>query len=131
MNNYYKSRYSYDEKREKVWRVICRYLQKYIPDNSISIDIGAGYCSFINTIVAKEKYAVDICEDFIKFANPDVKTFLGSSVDLSFLESNFFDCVFSSNLLEHLCIEDIFKSIDEFFRIIEAERKTHFIATKF
>lgn len=123
MNDYYKSRYTYDKRRERVWEVICGYIQKYIPENSIIVDVGAGYCSFINTIIAKEKYAVDTYEGFVKFANPDVRTFIGSSTNLSFLESNFFDIVFSSNLLEHLSTEDISKSLDEFFRILKPNGK--------
>ncbi|MCS7227689.1 MAG: class I SAM-dependent methyltransferase [Endomicrobia bacterium] len=119
-NSYFLTRYNYDIRRQKVWQVIAEYLQKkYIPEDSIIIDIGAGYCNFINNIKAKEKYAVDSWEDFIKYANNDVKTYIAECQNLSFLKAEFFDIIFSSNLLEHLSIEDIDKTLDEFYRILK------------
>ncbi|MFN3966710.1 MAG: class I SAM-dependent methyltransferase [Endomicrobiia bacterium] len=123
-NTYFSTRYSYDPRRDKVWKVITKYLQKsYIPENSVVIDIGAGYCDFINNVKAKEKYAVDSSENFIEYADPNVKTYIGECPNLNFLKSEFFDVVFSSNLLEHLSEENIEKTIDEFARILKPNGK--------
>jgi len=122
--NYFSTRYSYDIRRNKVWKVITEYIQKrYIPKESIVCDIGAGYCDFINNIEAKEKYAIDNSEIFMKYAKSDVKTYIGRCPDLSFLKSDFFDVVFSSNLLEHLSQENIEKTLDEFVRILKSDGK--------
>src|SRR5207244_1386412 len=32
----------------KFWRPICGYLQRYVPSDGSTLDLGAGYCHFIN-----------------------------------------------------------------------------------
>lgn len=121
--NYFFTRYTYNPRRKKVWQVICKFLQKYIPADSSIIDVGAGYCDFINNIKGKEKYAIDSFADFRDYANPEVKTYVGKCTDMSCFPSDHFDIIFSSNLLEHLSIEEILKSLDEFFRILKPDGK--------
>jgi hypothetical protein len=41
------------------------FLQKYIAGNSVVLDIGGGYCEFINQVQASKKYLIDL--------NPDAK----------------------------------------------------------
>jgi ubiquinone/menaquinone biosynthesis C-methylase UbiE len=90
-------------KKNKLWKVLCNeFFQKFVPPDSTVLDIGAGYCEFINNINAKQKYAVDMNPDIIKFANKDVKIYTGSANDLVFLPDNSIDVIFMSNFLEHL-----------------------------
>ncbi len=123
MDKYFDTRFSFDRRRKIVWKVICKHLQKYIDKNDTVVDIGAGYCDFINNIKSKSKYAVDSYTDFVKYANNDVKTFVSNCYDLSCLQSNYFDVAFSSNLLEHLILEEIEKTLEEIKRILKSGGK--------
>lgn len=117
--NYFTSRYSPVDQRDKVWAAICSYLQRFISDRGTILDLGAGYCSFINHIQAFEKHAMDIFPGFSKFANSSVKTCVGSCVDLSNYSSDHFDVVFASNLLEHLTRESTQDVLREVRRILK------------
>lgn len=78
---------------------ICHYLQKYVPPDAAVMDIGAGYCDFINNIRAKVKYAVDCNADAEEFCNKDVH-FINSDINDLEIKTRL-DVVFMSNLLEH------------------------------
>jgi len=101
----YRARFDPEEinKKNRLWRIICtEFLQRFIPEESIVLDIGAGYCEFINNIKARGKYAVDLNEDTRAFANPDVEVFTCSASHIDGLADNSVDVVFVSNFLEHL-----------------------------
>ncbi|MCX9083174.1 MAG: hypothetical protein OIN87_00035 [Candidatus Methanoperedens sp.] len=51
----YRRRFGDDiEFRAKLWAMLCNnFFQKYIPENSVVLDVGAGYCEFINNIKAR------------------------------------------------------------------------------
>ena len=91
------------EKKRRLWKVLCReFFQKFIPADAVVLDIGAGYCEFINNIRAAAKYAVDLNPDTPLLAGPGVKVFTSQAAKLDFLEDNAVDIVFMSNFLEHL-----------------------------
>ena len=49
----YKQRFNKNELHRKnaIWKILCKnFFQKYISKNSSVLDIGAGYCEFINNI---------------------------------------------------------------------------------
>jgi ubiquinone/menaquinone biosynthesis C-methylase UbiE len=117
---YYESRYKWDKNRTIVWREIVRYLDKYIPAGTV-LDIGAGYCDFINNISAKEKIALDYSPELSKYASKDVKTVQSRVTDMSQVEGGSVDLVFASNLLEHLTDEDLEKTISEIKRVLKKE----------
>lgn len=107
----YKNRFDRDKSGE--WRVLCRFLQRYIPKDSVVLDIGAGSCEFINNIKAKKKYAVDI-----NITNPckNVKTF-GSTAPIP---NKSIDVVFMSNFLEHLkSKEEVVDMLKESKRVLK------------
>lgn len=57
---YFVVSHRYRQDREGVWKVVAGFLQKkYFPKVNTVLDIGAGYCGFINNINAEEKYALD------------------------------------------------------------------------
>jgi len=125
MKNYFETRFKHSEIKEKIWKELAKYFQEKIPINEKDrvLDLGAGYCYFINNIKCKEKHALDISEFPLKNANREVKTHIGSCTNLSFCKSNYFDVIFCSNLLEHLKIEDIFVTLDEVYRILKNNGK--------
>jgi len=107
--------------KNAMWKVLCNdFLQKYIRKDSAVLDIGAGYCEFINNIQCAKKYAIDLNENAAKFAGPDVKVFQCSSTDLSVFADASIDISFMSNFLEHLkSREDILRTLSEVFRILK------------
>lgn len=114
MSSYYKAAYKFNPKNNIVWREIARYLKKYIKDTDRVLDLGAGYCYFINNLVCKSKVAIDICPEFKKFANTTVQTSVISYDKLDSCFKSEFDIVFASNFFEHLTLEecrDCFKKI--------------------
>ena len=48
-----------DPARAVVWRVIAEYLERWVPPEAHVLEVGAGYCSWINAVRAARKVAVD------------------------------------------------------------------------
>ncbi|KKR55419.1 MAG: Methyltransferase type 11, partial [Candidatus Curtissbacteria bacterium GW2011_GWA1_40_24] len=87
--------------------------------NSIVLDLGAGYCNFINHIVAKEKHASDISEIIRQNAEKGVICHIQDCAELSDISDEKFDIVFESNLLEHLDSDHIEKTLEEILRVLK------------
>jgi SAM-dependent methyltransferase len=115
---YYKSRFVHDHRRRGVWRVVCRYLQSHVPRNGRALDLGAGYCDFINNIEAAEKHAIDLFPGFAEFADDDVHTHVGNCADLARFTDAYFDTVFESNVFEHLKGPALSQTLSEIFRVL-------------
>lgn len=90
-------------RRAAVWAVLCRvWFSRYIPDTACVIELGAGYCEFINNIQASEKVAVDINPETINHAASGVTVYQVSAERVGeVVPSSFFDAAFMSNFLEH------------------------------
>lgn len=116
---YFRTRFQYDPRREPVWRSVTRYIQKkYIPPNSRILDLGAGYCDFINNAEGVERHAVDIWSRVGDFAKGDVQAHVGSCTELGFLADRSVDVVFASNLFEHLTHEELLAALAEVRRVL-------------
>lgn len=123
-NKYFETHFPNVDYRDKMWRPVVEYLQeKYIPKNSIILDLGAGYCNFINHVIAKEKHASDISEIIRKNAVKDVLCHIQDCAELSDIPDGKFDIVFESNLLEHLEFDHIEKTLKEVFRVLKSGGK--------
>lgn len=118
-NKYFETRTPYLQDRDKIWKPIVNYLQKkYIPEDSTVIDIGAGYCNFINNIKAKEKHALDHSPVVKQHADKGVIIHVQDCTDLSNFKNNKFDVVFAAELLEHLDLTGIEKFLIHVHRIL-------------
>jgi SAM-dependent methyltransferase len=116
---YFKVRFPFDPRRELVWREVCHFFQKrYIPASARILDLGAGYCSFINNIRGREKHALDQSSIITDFANPDVVTHVQSCTALDSFPDNAFDVVFASNIFEHLSREDLWHTLRDLRRML-------------
>jgi predicted SAM-dependent methyltransferase len=126
-NQYFKTRYSPNPKRKLVWRAICEYLQQFInTDNSI-LELGAGYCDFINQIRGTQKYAVDKNPDVAFYCAPDVR-FIQAKVPASLsLPPQSIDVIFGSNLLEHLSDLECSSLFEQFSYFLNEKGKLIFI----
>jgi SAM-dependent methyltransferase len=112
MDAYYASRYTPDANRQIVWPEIVRYLSRFIVPTSTVVDLGAGYCDFINRVTATKKVAVDSSPDFSQYAAPDVVVLQKYVWDIQSLGEASVDVVFASNLLEHLDEEQLHKTME-------------------
>lgn len=100
----YRSRFdAQTQRRNEVWKALSKhFFQKYIPSASSVVDFGAGYCEFINNVVADKKVALDLNPDIFGNAASDVEA---HQVDVSEawpVVAGSADVCFSSNFIEHL-----------------------------
>jgi ubiquinone/menaquinone biosynthesis C-methylase UbiE len=107
--------------RKALWQVLCQnFFQNYIPKDSAVLDIGAGYCEFINNIDCAQKYAIDLNKNTVQFADPNVKVFICPSEDMSPISDESIDIVFMSNFLEHLeSRKQILQTLEEALRVLK------------
>ncbi len=106
--------------RGELWRILCKsFFQRYIPQDSVILDVAAGYCEFINNIKGRYKIALDINPGIKDFADDDVKVIISSSTNMKSLKTESVDVVFTSNFFEHLAKEDIIKTIKEINRVLK------------
>jgi SAM-dependent methyltransferase len=103
----YSNRFDYKQRKAKValWKVLIKdFLQKHVGKESDILDIGGGYCEFINHVQGRAKYLIDLNPDAKAFANPDVNIFNLNILNLNEQEkiSRRFDKIFISNFFEHL-----------------------------
>ena len=89
--------------KQAIWQVLCKhFFQRFVDPAATVVDVGAGYCEFINNIRARHKIAVDLNPDVRRFAAADVRVMNDSCTAMGQLESASVDVVFMSNFLEHL-----------------------------
>ena len=101
-DDYFKTRFVEDQRRAQVWRHLVKYLSRFVPDQADVLELGAGYCYFINQVPAHRRVAVDLFPDLAKHAAPGVEAHVSDA--LAFLrtcEPASFDFVFASNFFEH------------------------------
>ncbi len=89
--------------KQAVWKVLCRdYFGRYVKPTDTVLDVGAGYCEFINHIAAARRIAVDANPELPQFAAHGVEAHCGRAEQLSFLADGVVDVAFTSNFFEHL-----------------------------
>lgn len=118
-DTYYAARFVPDRTRSVVWREIVRFLRPYLPADGTVVDLGAGYCDFINQVDAAQKYAVDISPELRSHAAEGVVTLNDSATDLSSIPEASADVVHASNFLEHIGDEDLPAVMTEIRRILK------------
>ncbi|QBG94872.1 class I SAM-dependent methyltransferase [Xanthomonas oryzae] len=94
--------------KNRIWQVLCtQYFSRFVKPNETVVDIGAGYCEFINNIPAAHKIAVDLNPDVRRFAADGIRVINESCIAISSIPSASVDAVFMSNFLEHLPTKDL------------------------
>ena len=105
LESLYRHRFPEEElaRKQAIWQVLCRqFFCRYVNPTGTVVDIGAGYCEFINNVEAKRKIAVDLNPEVSRFAKPDVEIINESCTAIAKLPTATADTVFMSNFLEHL-----------------------------
>ncbi len=98
----YVGAYPYLGERAHVWQEIVRYVRRDVPAADVVVEVGAGYCDFINAFPARRKIAFDLNPEMADYADDDVELRIQDANRLSELEAGSVDLVFASNFLEHL-----------------------------
>lgn len=130
--HYFLTRFTFDARRDAVWREICSFLQKrHIPPESRILDLGAGYCHFINNILGKEKHALDISDIILEYARQNVITHVQSCTTLDGFGDDLLDVVFASNIFEHLGRDELSKALCEVRRVLRPDGRLIVIQPNF
>jgi SAM-dependent methyltransferase len=110
----YARRFGPGERTQKnaLWKVLCQsFFQRYVSDSDVVVDLGAGYCEFINNIRCGRKIAVDLNEETRQYAADDVTVILEPADALSSIRDATVDIVFASNLFEHLPDKEVLTAV--------------------
>lgn len=119
VKKYYDKMYVELDERGKIWKVLVDYMKNDIGKANCVLDLGAGYCDFINNVHAKRKIALDIDKSSKKYSARDVEFHVGKSDELQFLDDASIDVAFASNLFEHLSIIEVKKTLKELRRVLK------------
>lgn len=99
----YQNRFQAQEQyRSELWRVLCGYFSQWIGPNATVLDLGCGYCEFINNVEAGRRLAMDLNPDSEKRAHPNVRLLLQDCSRPWPVPPASLDVVFTSNFFEHL-----------------------------
>lgn len=104
LESIYRERFAgLEDYRRAVWRVLCTdFFSKWIPGGSSVLDLGSGYCEFINQIAAGQKHAMDLNPATRSHAASDVNVLSQDCAAEWQLPASSLDRVFTSNFFEHL-----------------------------
>jgi SAM-dependent methyltransferase len=105
--------------RRSVWRSIARYVQRDAPDVETLIELGAGYCDFINQFPAAKKIAFDLNPEMRAHVHPGVDLRVEDATALASISNESIDLIFASNFLEHLEGEEIDSLLERCFEVLK------------
>jgi SAM-dependent methyltransferase len=84
-----------------MWHILARFFERWIPAEATVLDLGCGYCEFLNRIQCRRKFGMDLNPDSVLFA--ENATILEQDCSKAWpVEPNSLDVVFASNFFEHL-----------------------------
>ena len=111
--SYHQSRLPPDERRDLVWRALWRHhFRHVISADACVLDLGCGYGSFINNVVAARRIALDSWPSFPHYLAPGVEAIVGDITDLTQLPEGTIDFAFASNVFEHISKSDLSRVLD-------------------
>lgn len=124
MQKLYDNRFEAEEKNKKnaVWKEICRYLFKGTQrEYNVIVDVAAGYCDFVNHVDCNcKKYAIDVNPDVKKYAKAGIEAIVDNIENLSLhFEENTISLFFMSNFLEHIPKDTISRLLKTEYSLLE------------
>jgi SAM-dependent methyltransferase len=129
---YYTTRLGHDERREKVWRYLTPYLQRFVPGNAAVLELGAGYCYFINSVRAARRVAVDVSPEIERWKGPDVEAFSADALQyLRGIEPQQFDFILASNFFEHFEWPQLNEMLTLLYRVLRPSGRLAIIQPNF
>ena len=125
LRSVYSHRFSERELQNKqtLWKTLCNSVfQRYVPEDGTVLDLGAGYCEFVNNITAGRRIALDLNPDLQAFASDGIEIVNADSRDMGEVETASVDTVFTSNFFEHLFSpEALLETLTECVRILKPD----------
>jgi SAM-dependent methyltransferase len=109
------------EARRRLWKVLCDgfFTPRYLRPTDTVVDLGAGYCDFINQIRVAQRFAVDLNPDVERFAAPGVTVIRSPLEQLAdWFEPESVDLALASNVFEHLRGPDVLLGILQSVRTV-------------
>jgi SAM-dependent methyltransferase len=105
--------------KDRTWSVLCTdFFQQYIEAGHTVIDLGAGYCEFINHVQAERRIAVDLNPETVANATSGVEV----KRSLAECPSSSADLVFASNFFEHMPTKvDLLDMLRDIRRVLNPE----------
>jgi SAM-dependent methyltransferase len=114
--SYHNAHLTEHQARKVVWQAISRFLEPYVPADAHILEIGAGYCDWINSLPGSRKVAVDLWDRIGEFAHPDVEVIQHDlRCGLSCLGDSRFDVVLASNILEHFDLDNVLMLVEQVY----------------
>jgi ubiquinone/menaquinone biosynthesis C-methylase UbiE len=124
LSRLYTTRFSAQERESKsrLWQVLCTdFFQRYVRPQDTVLDVGAGYCEFINHIQCSTKIALDLNEDILNYAGREVRVVLSASDNMRDITADSVDVAFVSNFFEHMPTKQIFlATLKEIQRVLKS-----------
>jgi len=109
-----------DPNRAVVWRAVAGHLSSWVPSYAHVLEIGAGYCDWINNVSAEKRVAVDVWPDTARHAGRGVEArVLDVSRDLRTLGTSAFDVVLASNVLEHFDADTVASIVGDVHAVLK------------
>jgi SAM-dependent methyltransferase len=106
--SYFTTRFVSDPKRDRLWRHLTDYLVRFVPPRATVLELGAGYCHFINRVPASRRVAVDIGPQIHEAAARGVEAHESEArAFLAHTQPEQFDFILASNFFEHLEWEEL------------------------
>jgi SAM-dependent methyltransferase len=107
--------------RRCVWRAISRFVAGDVRPIETLLELGAGYCDFVNAFPANKKLAFDLNPEMRAFAAPGVDLRIEDATALPGVASESVDLVFASNFLEHLDGEEVDSLLDRVRQVLKPD----------
>ena len=119
----YETRFSHNSGyRKRVWEALSPFFSRWISAEAAVLDLGCGWCEFVNTVTCRRKFAMDLNPDAGHYALPEVSVLQQDCSETWQLENESLDVVFSSNFFEHLVSKSALeKTLLEAYRALKKE----------
>lgn len=119
MTTYHDAHFGEHPARATVWQAVAAHLEAHVAPEARVVELGAGYCHWINHVRAARRVAVDTWPGLPRHAGPGVEALvLDLRAGLAGLDAGSFDVVLASNLLEHFDHADAAGVVREAARIL-------------
>lgn len=117
-HNPYVGAYPWLSGRAGIWREIVGYVMQDAPGAQAVLELGAGYCDFINHVEAARRVAFDLNPDMARFAAEGVDFHVGDCRGLRGVLDGTMDAVFASNFLEHFTVDEAAALLRDIHRVL-------------